>query len=175
MGEDIAGWGVGKITVHFLSRLYAILASDLLPSWYPPPRRAPCQLHQPFMKDDLKRYRPSPLPSTQSSPSKAQLPSWGPSAHHTHHTYMHTHTHTRKWGPGDDAIYPICATARSRVTIWINLFRLQNPHCFYHKRKKKGTHNFFLAWMPYTLLMSPLNIQMWRISTLENKKSKDFP
>ena len=69
----MGGWG--KITAHFLSRLYAIPASDVLPSWCPPPRRAACQLHQRFMEDDLKRYRLSPLPSTQHSPSRAKLPS----------------------------------------------------------------------------------------------------
>ena len=80
-------WGVwGKITVHFLSRIYAILASDLLPSWYPPPRRAPCQLHQPIMKDDLSHLPKAHLP-------RPIFPAEDP-AHTTHITHTCTHTHT---------------------------------------------------------------------------------
>ena len=87
----------------------SILAADLLPSWYPLPRRPPCQLHLLVMKAGLKRCRwppappssPHPLPHCplKVHPPRSSFPPRGQLPPHTDtqtHRHTDTHTHSRK-------------------------------------------------------------------------------
>lgn len=97
---------------------------------------------------------------------------------------MHTYTHTRKRGPGDDAIYPVCATARSRVNLnksrdnLNKTFQTAEPSLLpYQKKKKKKRAHTTFSWpgCPTPFSCHHLIVKCGEFPRCRIKSQKIFP